>query len=65
MIDKSYVPRRKLYDFDSMPSILWNVPSHRAYAKASVGEIFGRNFDNVPYKEINTLEQMIFLNKGL
>ncbi|MCW9707981.1 FG-GAP-like repeat-containing protein [Fodinibius salsisoli] len=57
-----YVPRNKLYDFDSMPSILRNVPSHRAYAKASVGEIFGRNFANIPYKEIKTLRQTVFLN---
>jgi len=59
---KSYVPRRKFYDFDSM--YLGNIKSHRQYARSSISEIFNRDFKKIPVKEINTLESTLFINKG-
>lgn len=59
-----YVPRRKLYDFDSLPQILRNIKSHEEFANSTVDKIFGQNFEAIPYKEITTTSHMIFLNKG-
>lgn len=61
---ESYVPRRRLYEFDSMPSVLRSVQSHEEFASSSVDEIFRKNFTMVPSKEINTIEHMLFLNTG-
>lgn len=60
----SYVPRRKLHEFESIPTILSNVNTHGEFATASIEEIFDQPFNNVPYKEVNTLEHMIFVNTG-
>lgn len=60
----SYVPRRKLHEFESVPTILSNVSTHGEFATASIEEIFGQSFNEVPFKEINTLEHMIFVNTG-
>lgn len=59
-----YVPRRKLHDFESIPTILRNVSSHSEYSRSSLEGIFNKDFTNVPFKMINTLEHMIFINKG-
>jgi enediyne biosynthesis protein E4 len=59
-----YVPRRRLHDFESIPTILANVRTHREFAESTVDHIFDRDFSEVPYKEINTLEHMVFLNTG-
>ncbi|MEX0771299.1 MAG: FG-GAP-like repeat-containing protein [Balneolaceae bacterium] len=59
-----YVPRRKLHDFESVRTILRNVRTHTEFARSSLDQIFDRDFEDVPYKEINTLEHMIFMNTG-
>jgi hypothetical protein len=61
---EGYVPRRKLHDFESVPTILSNVSSHEEFSGATIEEVFGQSFNNVPFKEINTLEHMIFVNTG-
>lgn len=60
----AYVPRRKLHEFESVPTILSNVRTHSEFAEASVEKIFGQSFEGVPFKEINTLAHMIFINTG-
>ncbi|MFH5832476.1 FG-GAP-like repeat-containing protein [Halalkalibaculum sp. DA384] len=60
----AYVPRRKLYSFDSLPVVLRNVASHEQYAHSSVDEIFGQDFSKIPSKQINTLRNMLFINTG-
>ena len=60
----SFVPRRRLHDFSSVPTILQQVRSHTEFSEADLSTIFGVDFEDVPYKEINTLEHMIFLNDG-
>ncbi|SHF48138.1 Repeat domain-containing protein [Fodinibius roseus] len=59
---QAYVPRRKLYDFDSMPSVLGRINSHKQFARSSVGEITGQDVATIPSREINTVEQMLFIN---
>lgn len=59
-----YVPMRKMHDFASVPSILQNVSTHQEFAVSTIEQIFDQSFANVPYKEINTLEHMIFINTG-
>lgn len=59
-----YVPRRKLHDFESVPTILNNVSSHREYGGSTIERIFNQEFNDVSYKEINTLEHMVFINNG-
>lgn len=61
---EGYVPRRKLHEFESVPTILSNVNSHEEFSVASIEEIFDQPFNDVPYKEINILEHMIFVNTG-
>ena len=58
-----YVPRRKLYDFKSIPALLQYVKSHETFAKFTMDKMFGRNLNKVSSKEINTLQHMLFLNK--
>jgi enediyne biosynthesis protein E4 len=60
----SFVPRRRLHDFSSIPTILQQVRSHTEYSEADLNTIFGVDFDEIPFKEINTLEHMVFLNDG-
>lgn len=59
-----YVPRRKLLDFRSIPTILRNVSSHEEFSDATLNEIFNQDFSRVPYKEINTVHHLVFLNTG-
>lgn len=59
-----YVPRRKLHDFESIPTILQNVRTHEEFAASTLDQIFNMNMEEVPYREINTLESMLFLNMG-
>ncbi|MGF1670434.1 MAG: VCBS repeat-containing protein, partial [Balneolaceae bacterium] len=62
---QKYVPGRRLNDFASIPNIiLRNVRSHSEFASASLQEILGIQLNEIPYKEINTLEHMLFLNNG-
>jgi len=60
----AYVPRRRLHDFGSIPTILQRVKNHTEFAQSSIDNIFDTDFNQVPYKSINTLEHMIFINNG-
>jgi len=59
-----YVPRRKLLDFRSIPTILRNVRSHEEFSDATVGQIFNQDFSRIPFKEINTVHHLLFMNTG-
>lgn len=61
---EAYVPRRKLYEINSIPSVLQYIESHEEYARSSVDQIFGKNFDIVSSKEISTIKHMLFINTG-
>ncbi|WP_234571522.1 FG-GAP-like repeat-containing protein [Rhodohalobacter sp. 614A] len=62
--ENAYVPRRKLHQFESVPTILSNVRSHAQFSEATIEEIFAQSFERVPFKEINTLEHVVFINTG-
>lgn len=59
-----YVPRHKLLDFRSIPTILRNVRSHEEFSKATNDEIFNQDFSRIPFKQINTVHHLVFLNTG-
>lgn len=61
---QAYVPRRKLYAFDSLPTVLRFIDSHEQFANSSVSEIFRQDFSKIPSKEITTLQHTLFLNTG-
>ncbi len=59
-----YVPTRPLNEMiASVPSIAHRLKSYKNYASFSLREIIGPVLDVVPYKEINTLQSMVFMNE--
>jgi len=62
---QAYVPMRKLYEYSVFESIIaGNITSYKQYAQKSLHELLGTPLDQLPSKEINTLEHMLFLNNG-
>ncbi|MDX1637060.1 MAG: VCBS repeat-containing protein, partial [Balneolaceae bacterium] len=60
---EGYVPRRRLYSFDSVPGLLRTVQSHADFSRITVDQIFRQDASIIPSKAINTLQHMVFLNK--
>lgn len=62
---EGYVPMRKLYDFSVFSAVLSSrVSSFEQYSNRTLNGLFGRSVNQLPSKEINTLEHMVFLNAG-
>ncbi|MFO7847240.1 MAG: FG-GAP-like repeat-containing protein [Balneolaceae bacterium] len=59
-----YIPRNRLYKFQEQQVGLNHMSSHKEFAGATLKEILGDRYDQTPYKVVNTLEHMIFINKG-
>ncbi len=59
-----YVPRRRLYNYKSVPQIRNNMRSYEQFANSTLSDIFGSQLTRIPFKEINTLQHTIFLNTG-
>jgi hypothetical protein len=57
-----YVPRRKLYEFQTSRVLLNRMSSHEEFAESTLPQILGESINRIPYKEMNTLEHMLFLN---
>jgi len=57
----TYHPRKKLEAYRSFPIITNRFRSYRAFAEATMQEIFNQYSGRVPYKELNTLEHMVFI----
>ncbi|MEX0770678.1 MAG: FG-GAP-like repeat-containing protein [Balneolaceae bacterium] len=57
-----YVPRHRLYRFQSQQILLNHMGSHKEFAEADVTGILGTRHSRIPYKEINTVDHMVFLN---
>jgi hypothetical protein len=49
---------------DHFPTAAERFTTYAAYAKASVVDVIGRPTQNLPMLEINTMESMVFLNRG-
>jgi enediyne biosynthesis protein E4 len=60
----NYLPRHRLYKFQEQQIVLNHMSSHRDFASATVRQILGERYEQVPFKEINTLEHMVFINNG-
>jgi len=59
-----YVPRKRLYNFKSIPPIASRQMSYEQFGSATLRDIFGDRLNRIPYKEINTLSHMLFINTG-
>lgn len=62
---EGYVPRRRLFAFGSIrETMLKNINSFREYANATLQELLWRDPEQIPSKELNTVQHMVFLNEG-
>ncbi|MFH5885419.1 FG-GAP-like repeat-containing protein [Halalkalibaculum sp. DA3122] len=59
-----YVPRKKLLTYQQQELPFYKTTSHETFANATLDEILGGRLDDVPYKQINTLRSMVFINDG-
>ncbi|REL24669.1 hypothetical protein DYD21_17590 [Rhodohalobacter sp. SW132] len=59
-----YLPRTRLYKFQEQQVGLNRMSSHKEFAGATLREILGDRYEHTPYKEVNTLEHMVFINRG-
>jgi hypothetical protein len=60
----AYLPRRRLYSFQQQNVRINRMSNHNEFAYSTLEEILGNRYEQTPYKEINTLEHLIFLNTG-
>lgn len=58
----SYVPAKRLYEYNSLPIITNQIDSYQSFANSTLQDIFGDRLPQIPYKEINTLQHMLFIN---
>jgi len=61
---KAYVPINPLYDYSSAPTMGSRVKSYKQFAHSTLRQIIGPVLQVIPYKQINTLQSMVFLNNG-
>ncbi len=59
-----YAPIRWLKFYSGFIPMYANVNSYRDYANSSLQEILGSVVESMQYKEINTLESMVFINRN-
>lgn len=59
---EAYVPIRWLNFYSGFRPMRSNLRSYRDYANSTLREILGPIINNIPYKEINTLQSMVFIN---
>ncbi|MFH5883459.1 FG-GAP-like repeat-containing protein [Halalkalibaculum sp. DA3122] len=59
-----YVPRKKLYEYNTLPVISNRFQSYRAFAGSDMQDIFGSRLSQIPYKAVNDLRHMVFINTG-
>jgi len=58
------VPRRKLSEYENINSILGHIRSNKQFSEMTIGDVLLRNPDQILFKEVNTLQHMIFMNQG-
>lgn len=59
-----YLPKHRLYKFQEQQINLNHMGSHSEFASATLREILGERYEQTPFKEMNTLEHMVFINHG-
>jgi enediyne biosynthesis protein E4 len=57
-----YVPIRRLNFYSGFMPMYSNLNSYQDYSESSLRDILGASIEITPYKEINTLQSMVFLN---
>lgn len=62
--DGNYVPRKQLGKFQKQQIMLNRMGSHEEFANSTMQEILGNRYNLISFKEINTLEHMLFINTG-
>ncbi|MDR8393357.1 FG-GAP-like repeat-containing protein [Aliifodinibius sp. S!AR15-10] len=60
----AYVPIRRLKFYSGFMPMYSNLRSYQDYAESTLHDILGSRIQNAPYKEINTLQSMVFINEG-
>lgn len=58
----NYVPRKRLFDFRSVPLITNNARSYEQFAGSNMQDILGSRLSGINFKEINTLQHLMFIN---
>lgn len=62
---RQYVPRRRLDELaEPVPPVTRFIQSYSQFGNASLEEIFRTDLRDIPSKELNTLQTMLFLNTG-
>ncbi len=61
---QAYVPIRQLDFYSGFTPMYVHLHSYRDYAQSSLRDILGSIIQVIPYKEVNTLQSMVFINKG-
>ena len=59
-----YVPRLRGGQFQSVPEVTRKTRTNKKFAYATIRDIMGSYADVAHYKKINTLQSMVFINKG-
>lgn len=60
----NYLLWRRLYKYQEKQIMLNRMGSHKEFAGSTLKQILGNRYTETPYKEINTLDHMIFINTG-
>ncbi|WP_237855715.1 FG-GAP-like repeat-containing protein [Rhodohalobacter sulfatireducens] len=58
----NYLPRRRLYNFLEQQIMLNKMENHEEFSSSTLQEIFGNGYQNIPFKTVNTLQSMVFIN---
>lgn len=58
-----YVPRGQYFDYESAFQYFRRLTSHKQYASLPLDRILLANLDQIPYKSVNMLDQMVFINQ--
>lgn len=61
---QEYVPIRRLNFYSGFMPMYSNLNSYQDYAESSLSDILGAMIEITPFKEINTLQSMVFINNG-
>ncbi|MEX1268632.1 MAG: FG-GAP-like repeat-containing protein [Balneolaceae bacterium] len=57
-----YVPSRKMTEYEHIQDILGHVRTHKEFSELTVPEMLRRSVDRIPFKEVNTLQHIVFIN---
>lgn len=59
-----YVPRNNLDAYENISDILGHIQTHEQFSEMTIGDMLRTEASRLPNKEANTLQHMLFLNRG-